>query len=170
MGWTPGWQKNGVTPGGRFTNIVFRHLPFVIRQQLMRQQSTADIRTQITLRCQRHGFVPDCLVGRCDGVPLGHAVQRTDLCINSAYREALLNRNTVLLQAIVLAILVQMVGLALVLQLGIGGVQINVVPFFWLIIVPVFALTLLVSPGVHWVSPPGFCCLSAALVTWPLSI
>ncbi len=72
------------------------------------------------------------LRGAVIGIPLGYVMQRTRLCFNSAYREALLERNTVLLRAILLAILVQMVGLALFVQFGIGGVELNVVPFFWL--------------------------------------
>ena len=59
-------------------------------------------------------------------------MQRTDLCFNSAYREALLRDNAVLLRAILLVILVQMIGLALFVRFGIGGVSLNVVPFFWL--------------------------------------
>lgn len=72
------------------------------------------------------------LLGLVIGVPLGYAMQRTNLCFNSAYREALLRRNTVLLRAILLAILIQMVGVALFVQLGTGGVSLSVVPFFWL--------------------------------------
>jgi uncharacterized membrane protein YedE/YeeE len=72
------------------------------------------------------------LLGIAIGLPLGYAMQRTNLCFNSAYREALLKRNTVLLRAILLAILVQMVGLAILVQFNIGGVQLNVVPFYWL--------------------------------------
>jgi uncharacterized membrane protein YedE/YeeE len=72
------------------------------------------------------------LLGALIGVPLGYGMQRTNLCFNSAYRETILRKNTVLLRGILLAILVQMVGLALVFQLGIGDIQVNVVPFFWL--------------------------------------
>ena len=72
------------------------------------------------------------LLGAAVGVPLGYALQRTNLCFNSAYREALLRRKTVLLRGILLAILVQMVSLVLFVQFGIGGVSLNVVPFFWL--------------------------------------
>ena len=72
------------------------------------------------------------VLGILVGVPLGFAMQRTNLCFNSAYRRALLRRDTVLLRTILLAILVQMVGLGLLVQLGIGGVRLNVVPFFWL--------------------------------------
>ena len=72
------------------------------------------------------------LLGAVIGVPLGYAMQRTHLCFNSAYREVIFHRRTVLLRAIVLAILIQMVALTLFGQLGVGGVQISVVPFFWL--------------------------------------
>jgi uncharacterized membrane protein YedE/YeeE len=72
------------------------------------------------------------LLGAVIGVPLGYAMQRTNLCFNSAYREALLRRKTPLLRAILLAILVQMVGLALFIAFGVGDVGVNVVPFFWL--------------------------------------
>ena len=77
-------------------------------------------------------LVQIALLGAMVGVPLGYAMQRTNLCFNAAYREALLRRNTVLLRGITLAILVQMLGLALLVQLGVGGVQLNVVPFHWL--------------------------------------
>ena len=71
-------------------------------------------------------------LGAVIGVPLGYAMQRTNLCFNSAYREALLRRKTVLLRAILLAILIQMVGLGLFVQFGIGGISLNVVPFYWI--------------------------------------
>ena len=70
------------------------------------------------------------LRGALIGVPLGYVMQRTNLCFNSAYREALLERNTILLRAILLAIVVQMVGLALLLQFGVGGLELAVVPFW----------------------------------------
>jgi uncharacterized membrane protein YedE/YeeE len=76
------------------------------------------------------GLLRVALRGAAIGIPLGYVMQRTNLCFNSAYREALLSRNTVLLRAILLAILVQMVGLGLVIQLGLGGVQAAVVPFW----------------------------------------
>lgn len=90
------------------------------------------------------------LLGSLVGVPLGYAMQRTHLCFNSAYREVILRRNTVLLRGIVLAILVQMAGLALVVQLGVGDVQINVVPFFWLAAVVggfIFGLAMVYAEG-----------------------
>jgi uncharacterized membrane protein YedE/YeeE len=72
------------------------------------------------------------LLGALIGVPLGYAMQRTNLCFNAAYREAMLRRNTVLLRGILLAVLIQMLGLALLAQFGVGDVSLNVVPFFWL--------------------------------------
>jgi uncharacterized membrane protein YedE/YeeE len=89
-------------------------------------------------------------LGALIGVPLGYAMQRTNLCFNSAYREVHLNRNTVLLRGIALAIIVQMVGLALVIQLGIGGVGVSVVPFFWLAAIVggfVFGLSMVYAEG-----------------------
>ena len=70
------------------------------------------------------------LRGALIGIPLGYVMQRTNLCFNSAYREALLERNTILLRAILLAIVVQMVGLALLLQFGVGSLELAVVPFW----------------------------------------
>ncbi len=72
------------------------------------------------------------LLGGVVGVPLGYALQRTQLCFNSAYREVILHRNTVLVRMLALAVLVQMVALAFLLQFGLGGVQLSVVPFYWL--------------------------------------
>ena len=71
------------------------------------------------------------LLGAAIGLPLGYALQRTNLCFNAAYRRVVLKRGTVLLRAIVLAILVQMVGVGLLIQFGVGGVALNVVPFYW---------------------------------------
>jgi uncharacterized membrane protein YedE/YeeE len=68
--------------------------------------------------------------GALIGIPLGYVMQRTNLCFNSAYREALLKRDTVLLRVILLAVLVQMVGLALLLQFGVGDLELAVVPFW----------------------------------------
>jgi uncharacterized membrane protein YedE/YeeE len=89
-------------------------------------------------------------LGALVGVPLGYAMQRTNLCFNSAYRETLLNRNTVLVRAIALAILVQMVGLALIIQVGVGEVKINVVPFYWLAAIVggfVFGISMVYAEG-----------------------
>ncbi len=72
------------------------------------------------------------LLGALIGLPLGYAMQRTHLCFNSAYRTALLQRDFTLLRMIVLAVVIQMVGLYLFAQFGLGGVSVNVVPFFWL--------------------------------------
>jgi uncharacterized membrane protein YedE/YeeE len=70
------------------------------------------------------------LLGAVIGVPLGYALQRTNLCFNSAYREVVLHRRTVLLRLIGLAVLIQMIGLALLIQFNVGGVSTNIVPFF----------------------------------------
>jgi hypothetical protein len=70
------------------------------------------------------------LLGAVIGLPLGYALQKTNLCFNSAYREAVLHRRTVLLRLIGLAVLVQMIGLAILIQFKIGGVSTNIVPFF----------------------------------------
>jgi uncharacterized protein len=72
------------------------------------------------------------LLGTLIGLPLGYALQRTRLCFNSAYRETLLHRRFILIRMILLAILVQMVGLALLIQFHIEGITTHVVPFFWL--------------------------------------
>ena len=71
-------------------------------------------------------------LGALIGLPLGYALQRTNLCFNAAYRELVLHKRTMLLRMIVLAVVVQMVGLALVIQFNVGGVTTNVVPFYWL--------------------------------------
>ncbi len=70
------------------------------------------------------------LRGALIGIPLGYVMQRTNLCFNAAYREALLARSTVLLRAILLAVLVQMVGLGLLVQFGVGDIEASVVPFW----------------------------------------
>lgn len=70
------------------------------------------------------------LLGILIGVPLGYAMQRMRLCFNSAYREALLHHDTTLLRAVVLALVIQMVGLYTIAQFNLDGVQVNVVPFF----------------------------------------
>ena len=69
-------------------------------------------------------------LGALIGLPLGYAMQRTHLCFNSAYRTAILQKDFTLLRMIALAVLIQMVGLYLLAQFGIGGVSVNVVPFF----------------------------------------
>jgi uncharacterized membrane protein YedE/YeeE len=69
-------------------------------------------------------------LGALIGLPLGYALQRTNLCFNSAYREVILHRRTVLLRLIGLAVLIQMVGLALLIQFNVAGVSTNIVPFF----------------------------------------
>jgi uncharacterized membrane protein YedE/YeeE len=95
-------------------------------------------------------LVEIALRGAAIGIPLGYVMQRFNLCFNSAYREALLHKNTVLLRAILLAILVQMVGLGLIFGLGVGGVEATVVPFWPLAAVIggfVFGLAMVYASG-----------------------
>ena len=96
------------------------------------------------------GLLQVALRGAAIGASLGYVMQRTNLCFNSAYREALLKRNTVLLRAILLAILIQMVALAAFIQFGLGGIEVNVVPFFWVAVVPgsfVFGVAMVYASG-----------------------
>jgi hypothetical protein len=65
------------------------------------------------------------------GLPLGYCLQCSRLCFNSAYREWLLHRRTTLLRMILLAVVVQMVALALLFRFRVGGLELNAVPFFW---------------------------------------
>jgi len=84
------------------------------------------------------------------GLPLGYVMQRTHLCFNSAYREFLLRRRTILLRMILLAVVIQMVGLALLVQFQVGGVTTSVVPFFWLAIIVggfVFGISMVYAEG-----------------------
>ena len=90
------------------------------------------------------------LLGGLIGVPLGYVMQRTRLCFNSAYRELVLHRRTVLLRAILLAVLIQMIILGVLAQFGIGGIRVNVVPFHWLAIIVggfVFGIAIVYAEG-----------------------
>jgi uncharacterized membrane protein YedE/YeeE len=78
------------------------------------------------------GVLQLAVTGILIGVPLGYALQRSELCFNRAYREVQLFRQGAMIRMIVLAILVQMIGLAILIQFNIGGVQTNIVPFWWL--------------------------------------
>lgn len=71
-------------------------------------------------------------LGAIIGLPFGYMLQRTKLCYNRAYRQFQLEGNATLLRMIVVATLTHMLLLALLIQFGIGGVRVNVVPFFWL--------------------------------------
>ncbi len=72
------------------------------------------------------------ILGALIGIPLGYAMQRTHLCFNTAYRTALLQKDFTLVRMIALAVLIQMAGLYLLAQFSIGGVSVNVVPFYWI--------------------------------------
>ena len=64
------------------------------------------------------------------GIAFGYAAQRGRFCINSAFRDVYLVRDSTLLRAFVLAVLIQMVGVQVLLQLGL--IQVWVIEFFWL--------------------------------------
>jgi hypothetical protein len=91
-----------------------------------------NIRKSSLTRRNDMSLIQIALLGGIIGVPLGYAMQRTHLCFNRAYRHLILLRDTILIRAIFLAILVQMVGLTLLVQFNVGGVGVNVVPFYWL--------------------------------------
>jgi TusA-related sulfurtransferase len=64
------------------------------------------------------------------GLAFGYAAQRGRFCINSAFRDVYLVRDSTLLRAFVLAVLLQMVGVQLMVEVGL--VQVWAVEFFWL--------------------------------------
>lgn len=70
------------------------------------------------------------LLGLPVGLAFDFASQRGRFCINSAFRDPYLIRDTTLLRTFVLAVLIQMVGVQLLLQLEL--IQVWVVEFFWL--------------------------------------
>lgn len=69
------------------------------------------------------------LSGLFVGVLFGFALQRGRFCMNSAIRDSILLKDYVLLKAVGVAILVQMVGFA-ILSL-VGAIKISPTPFFW---------------------------------------
>jgi hypothetical protein len=64
------------------------------------------------------------------GLAFGYTLQGVRFCINSACRDLYLIRDSTLLHAFVLAVLIQMVGVQLLVQLGL--VKVWVIEFFWL--------------------------------------
>jgi TusA-related sulfurtransferase len=70
------------------------------------------------------------LLGLPIGLAFGYAVQRGRFCINSAFRDVYLIRDSTLLRAFLLAVLVQMVGVQVLIQAGV--VQVWALEFFWL--------------------------------------
>jgi len=70
------------------------------------------------------------LLGVPIGLAFGFATQRGRFCINSAFRDVYLIRDNTLLRTLLLAVLIQMLGVQVLLQLEL--VQVWVVEFFWL--------------------------------------
>jgi len=70
------------------------------------------------------------VLGLIVGLGFGYASQRGRFCINSAFRDVYLIKDTTLFKAFVLAVLIQMVGVQLLVETGL--VQVWVVEFFWL--------------------------------------
>ena len=69
------------------------------------------------------------LLGLIVGIPFGYALQRGRFCMNSAFRDLMLTRDTTIFRAYVLALLVQMAGLQLLRELGV--VDVGGAPFWW---------------------------------------
>ncbi|HEX9924009.1 MAG TPA: YeeE/YedE thiosulfate transporter family protein, partial [Anaerolineae bacterium] len=69
------------------------------------------------------------VLGLIVGLGFGYASQRGRFCINSAFRDVYLIKDTTLFKAFVLAVLIQMVGVQLLVETGL--VQVWVVEFFW---------------------------------------
>jgi hypothetical protein len=63
------------------------------------------------------------------GMALGYALQRGRFCVNTAFRDLLLMRDTTLLRAWAAALLIQLVGIQLFA--GLNLVKPDVPPFFW---------------------------------------
>lgn len=63
------------------------------------------------------------------GVAFGYALQRGRFCMNTAFRDVLLIRDTTLVRTWVLALLIQMVGVQA--MAGLGWFQMGMAPFWW---------------------------------------
>lgn len=95
-------------------------------------------------------LIQTALLGSIIGLPFGYILQRTKLCFNSAYREAILNKNLVLVRMIITAVLVQLVGLAILIQFQVGGISTNIVPFYWLAVIIggfIFGISMVYAEG-----------------------
>lgn len=73
--------------------------------------------------------MPPVLYGLLVGILFGFALQRGRFCMNSAIRDTILLKDTTLLKSVGAAILVGMVGFAL-MSMG-GLIKISPTPFFW---------------------------------------
>lgn len=69
------------------------------------------------------------LMGALVGLAFGYALQRGRFCVNTAFRDVLVLRNSRLLRAWALAIVVQLIGVQLVLALG--WFEPDIPPFWW---------------------------------------
>ena len=63
------------------------------------------------------------------GIALGIALQRGRFCMNSAFRDIIVLKDYDLLKAVAVAILVSMIGFAILDRTGV--ISVNPVPFFW---------------------------------------
>jgi hypothetical protein len=69
------------------------------------------------------------MTGLFVGVLFGFVLQRGRFCMNSAFRDAILLKDNVLLKTVFVALLVEMVGFAI--MDGAGAIAINPKPFWW---------------------------------------
>lgn len=69
------------------------------------------------------------MTGLFVGVLFGFVLQRGRFCMNSAFRDAILLKDNVLLKTVFVALLVEMVGFAI--MDGVGAIAINPKPFWW---------------------------------------
>lgn len=72
---------------------------------------------------------PAAWTGLFLGIFFGFALQRGRFCMNSAFRDIVVLKEYTLLKTVGLAILVQMIGFAIIIQVGI--VTLNPKPLFW---------------------------------------
>lgn len=70
------------------------------------------------------------VLGLAVGVPFGYALQRGRFCLNSAFRDVFLIRDSTLFRAWLLALLVQMVGVHALQAAGL--IPLAGSPFWWL--------------------------------------
>jgi hypothetical protein len=69
------------------------------------------------------------LLGLPVGLAFGYALQRGRFCMNTAFRDIFLIRDQTLLRAYVLALVIQMIGVHLMVQLG--WFSMAMAPFWW---------------------------------------
>lgn len=69
------------------------------------------------------------ILGLAVGLAFGYALQRGRFCVNTAFRDILLIRDSTLLRAWISGVLVQMIGIHLLSSLGM--LELNLPPYFW---------------------------------------